>query len=98
MYPELLDPEIYETERREALSEQLAGWREKYPDVPVTEVVERSHPVEALVRASRTADLVVVGCRGRGGFGGMLLGSVSQGLIRHADCPVAVVHAHHDAD
>jgi nucleotide-binding universal stress UspA family protein len=98
MYPELLDPEIYETESREALSEQLAGWREKYPDVPVTEVVERLHPVEALVRASRTADLVVVGCRGRGGFRGMLLGSVGQGLIRHAHCPVAVVHAHHDAE
>ena len=77
------------------LSEQRAGWREKYPDVPITESVAQSHPVEALVRASPTADLVVVGCRGRRGFRGMLLGSVSQGIIRHAHCPIAVVHGPH---
>jgi nucleotide-binding universal stress UspA family protein len=96
MYPALVDTQTCEQETRAEPSELIAGWRERYPDVPITETVAQSHPVEALVRASQTADLVVVGCRGRG-VRGMLLGSVSQGLIRHAHCPVAVVHGHHNS-
>lgn len=73
------------------LSESLAGWREKYPDVEVRQTLVHQEPVKALVDASAGAALVVVGSRGRGGFRSMLLGSVSHALVHHARCPVAVV-------
>lgn len=74
-----------------ALGERLAGWGEKYPDVPVERVVRRDHPRSTLIDLSERAQLVVVGSRGRGGFTGLLLGSTSQALIHHAACPVMVV-------
>ena len=78
------------------LGERLAGWREKYPDVPVTRYVERERPGPALLRHAEKARLVVVGSRGRGGFRGLLLGSTSQHLLYHAPCPVVVVRTHDD--
>jgi nucleotide-binding universal stress UspA family protein len=73
------------------LAQALAGRRERYPDVTVRQEVLSGEPREVLIEASRTAQLVVVGARGRGGFTGMLLGSVSQALLHHAHCPVTVV-------
>jgi nucleotide-binding universal stress UspA family protein len=49
------------------------------------------NPVEVLVRLGRTADLLVVGARGRGGFRHLLTGSVATQLVSHAPCPVVVV-------
>ncbi|MFF7250208.1 universal stress protein [Embleya sp. NPDC008237] len=78
-------------EGRIRLAETLAGWTEKYPDVPVRREVTVGHPVRTLVKAAEHALCLVVGSRGVGGFRGMLLGSVSQGLIHHARCPLVVV-------
>ncbi|KEI44326.1 universal stress protein [Saccharopolyspora rectivirgula] len=79
-----------EQEAHRVLAERLAGWQEHYPDVEVHRAVERDRPRHQLLERSREAQLVVVGSRGRGGFRGMLLGSTSQALIHHAECPVMV--------
>jgi nucleotide-binding universal stress UspA family protein len=80
-------------EARRLLAEIMAGWTGKFPDVPLqSRPVQGMNPSHELIDASREAGLVVVGSRGRGGFAGLLLGSVGRDLIGHALCPVAVVH------
>jgi nucleotide-binding universal stress UspA family protein len=54
-------------------------------------VLVEDAPARALVRAASDADLLVVGSRGRGGFKGVLLGSVSQQCARQAPCPLVIV-------
>ncbi|MFB8238636.1 universal stress protein [Kitasatospora purpeofusca] len=81
-----------------ALAEALAGHRDTYPDVELRSELIEAHARPALIEASRAAQLLVVGARGRGGFAGMLLGSTSQAMIQHAHCPVVVVrHAEQPA-
>lgn len=74
------------------LAELTAGWQEKYPDVALQRGVLREHPVAGLVDASAGQDLLVVGSRSGHARVAALLGSVSQGVLHHASCPVAVVH------
>ncbi|MER7013706.1 universal stress protein [Saccharopolyspora sp. NPDC000359] len=90
VYPPLDPPEI-RTRADLHLAEQLAGWCAEHPDVPVHRRVANQHPVTALCGAAESAQLLVVGHRGRGGFAGLLLGSVANGVLHHAPCPVAVV-------
>ncbi|RNL73685.1 universal stress protein [Streptomyces sp. I6] len=78
-------------EEERLLSEALAGCQERYPGVVVEHRAVHGATRTALIEASRSAQLVVTGARGRGGFAGLLLGSVSQALLHHAHCPVAVV-------
>ncbi|MFI0509857.1 universal stress protein [Streptomyces sp. WSLK1-5] len=91
-------PGALAAEEERLLSEALAGHRERYPEVAVEHQVVHGGTREALIEAGRSAQLTVVGARGRGGFAGLLLGSVSQALLHHAHGPVAVVRgadAHH---
>lgn len=74
----------------EALAERLAGWGERYPDVSVRRVVVREEPALPLVDQSQSAQLVVVGSHGRGGFAGMLLGSISAAVVMLARVPVII--------
>ncbi|MFG1843619.1 universal stress protein [Micromonospora sp. NPDC049175] len=78
-------------DERAAVEQALEPWRRTYPQLNVTVDLISGSPAAMLIEASRSAQAVVVGSRGRGGLAGMLLGSVSQQVIQHAGCPVAVV-------
>ncbi len=80
-----------ENEGHEILAERLAGWQEQYPDVHVQRKIHCDKPSHWLLKESERAQLVVVGSHGRGGFPGMLLGSVSSAVAQSARVPVVVV-------
>jgi nucleotide-binding universal stress UspA family protein len=76
----------------EGFERSLTSWEKEHPEVAVLRQVSVRSPRAALLTAAEDAQLLVVGRRGRGGIQGMILGSVSQALLWHAPCPVAVVH------
>lgn len=75
---------------QKALDEVLEPIRAAHPTVTMKPVVLEGHPAPLLVKASKGADLLVVGSRGHGEFAGMLLGSVSEHVVGNACCPVLV--------
>jgi nucleotide-binding universal stress UspA family protein len=79
-----------ESMAEEVLAERLAGWQERYPDVKVDRTVVHDRPARQLVQRSEDAQLIVVGSRGRGGFAGMLVGSVGETVAQMARVPVIV--------
>jgi nucleotide-binding universal stress UspA family protein len=91
MQPLVFDPDLVGAEEGRVLAESLAGWQERFPDVEVVRDVVRGRPSRVLTAASSGADLLVVGTRGRGGFAGLVLGSVSHAMLHHVRCPLAVV-------
>ncbi|MEU6988085.1 universal stress protein [Streptomyces sp. NPDC046324] len=76
---------------QKALREALAPWRERYPDVRVTEQVEIGSAGQVLLTSSGGARLLVVGRRARRGAVGPRIGSVAHAALHLAPCPVAVV-------
>lgn len=68
----------------------MSGWQERYPDVLVRRVVVADRPAHQLLEQAKEAQLLVVGSHGRGGFAGMLLGSVSSGIAHAARMPVII--------
>lgn len=84
-------PRQLAAEESRVLTDSLLGWQQKYPEVEVTARLVRGHPAAVLTNESVDGQLLVVGPRGRGGFVGLSLGSVSQAVLHHAACPVAVV-------
>ncbi|WP_329000973.1 universal stress protein [Kribbella sp. NBC_00709] len=76
---------LTETELREAVHARGSS------DAELIQIT--GHPAEHILRLAADANLIVLGARGRGGFSGMLIGSVSQTVLHHADCPVAIIPA-----
>ncbi|WP_059014674.1 universal stress protein [Mycobacterium sp. M26] len=83
--------EVLETQQRQRMDELVEPLAKKYPNAHVTQVFQDTSPAKGLTDLSREAQLVVVGSHGRGRLADAILGSVSQNLIHHADCPVLVV-------
>lgn len=80
-----------ESMAQQVLGERLAGLRRQYPDVQLHRIVVRDQPAHQLITHAAQAQLLVVGSRGRGGFAGMLVGSVSESVAQLAHRPVIVV-------
>lgn len=89
--PELFDDTTAAEAARHSLEEELGDLRLRHPGVRVQTRVVRAHPVVALLEEATPADLIVVGSRGRGGFRGLLLGSVSHSVLHGAKGPVAIL-------
>ena len=91
--PAAVDREQVLTDVRSGLDRAVADALEGHPEVVVRRHALDGNAAELMAEFSTAVDLVVVGSRGRGGFSGLLLGSVSQGVLSHASCPVMVVPA-----
>lgn len=85
----LLD--VLQTKQRERMDELVAPFARTYPNAHVNKVFQDMSPAKGLADLSREAQLVVVGSHGRGRFAEAMLGSVSQNVVHHAECPVLVV-------
>lgn len=90
-----MDWRNYQAKGEEVLAERLAGWQEQYPDVHVTRRLVCDTPARWLLQESQHAQMVVLGGRGRGGFSGMVLGSVSSAVAQSAKVPVIVTRTQH---
>lgn len=85
-----LETSVQQRVAEETLAERLAGWQEKYPDVTVRRLVRYDRPAQQLLAESVRAQVLVVGSRGRGGFTGLMLGSVSTAVAQESQVPVIV--------
>lgn len=91
VWPHLPDLAAVEAAEALRLANWIQPWQDLCPHVAVRQQVTSAKPAAALIEAAMNATLLVVGSHGHGPFAGLLLGSVSQQVIHHAPCPVAVV-------
>jgi nucleotide-binding universal stress UspA family protein len=89
--PLLADVTVFRRDAERWVAEELAGVLADYPDLPIRSTVHLRRTVETLVEQSRGQRLLVVGRRHRTRYPALQVGSVSQGVLHHAQCPVAVV-------
>lgn len=91
--PPLID---FEEATRDRLRADVADAVAEQPAVSVAYQAVHGRAASILVEGSRHADLLVIGPRGLGGFRGLVLGSVSEQVVRHAECPVVITHERGD--
>jgi nucleotide-binding universal stress UspA family protein len=87
----VLGNEAFEGEARRELDASVDAVDGSGLPEPIERVLLCDGTVTALLDRAKGADLLVVGSRGRGGFAGLLLGSVGQEVSHHAPCPVVIV-------
>jgi nucleotide-binding universal stress UspA family protein len=90
----LVDANEFRTRAEQLLDRVVSDVAGEIKDVRVEQDVREGHPSDVLIKAAEEAELLVVGSRGRGGFAGLLLGSVSQACAHHATCPVVIIRRH----
>jgi nucleotide-binding universal stress UspA family protein len=88
-----IDPSTFERAAEVEAANAVEEVRRAAPEIEVHGDVSHDSPTAALVEASKGAELLVVGSRGLGGFERLLLGSVSQQVAQHAECPVLIVRS-----
>jgi len=86
-----LEGSSYEERATLLLDLMIAGASNEELSFPIDAIAVHGSAASALIKTAKGADLIVVGSRGRGGFAGLLLGSVSQQVVQHAPCPAVVV-------
>jgi nucleotide-binding universal stress UspA family protein len=91
MMPLVYDTEALRGEEDRELAESIAGLNDRYPEVPIIRRIVHGSAAPTLIEESATAQLIVVGARGLGGFAGLVLGSTSQAVLHHSACPTVVV-------
>jgi nucleotide-binding universal stress UspA family protein len=88
---ELADPATLEETARRTLADGAAGVDLARVGAEVEQLLIQGRAAPALIGAARDSSLLVVGSRGRGGFAGLLLGSVSQQVVHEASVPVIMI-------
>lgn len=91
-----VDPDMFRKDMEAESATAVAFAREIAPGLEIDATTPNAQSASALLAASEDADLLVVGSRGHGGFARLLLGSVSEQLAHHAECPLVIVRAGSD--
>jgi nucleotide-binding universal stress UspA family protein len=91
----LFDTEGLAKASEQVLTETITEVAGDNPPVFIDSQVIAGHPAYVLIQAAEDAQLLVLGCRGHGGFVGALVGSVSQYCVQHAPCPVVIIRGAH---
>ncbi|MDA8270087.1 MAG: universal stress protein [Actinomycetota bacterium] len=84
--------EDFEKDASALLDEVVAFVRKNYPKLQLVSSLIQGPTAQTIMDRAKEADMVVVGSRGRGGFSGLLLGSVGQQLVHHCPAPVVIIH------
>ena len=84
--------EDFEKDASSILNDVVATVREAHPNLKLVSSLLQGPTAQTIMERAKEADMVVVGSRGRGGFTGLLLGSVGQQLVHHCQIPVVIIH------